>query len=323
MGALTLTVAPTEVPDPILFKTSIFLHSQNAKTGFTETMEEDESQGNDDRVVVGRRTVSRGRRQGTWWLLTVPFHEFTPWLPPDAKYISGQLEDSETGYLHWQFVVCWRVKKSLVATKNILGTFAHCELLLSDAGRKYCHKVETRVAGTTFELGKLPFQHGVATDWDEVRANAISGAFTDIPSDVFVRCYNSIKRIRADNLQPVAILRTVHVYWGRTGSGKTRRAWDEAGLLAYPKDPRSKFWDGYNGQPNVIFDEFRGGIDIGHILRWTDRYPVNVEIKGSSCSLTAPNIWFTSNLHPRDWYPELDAMTIDALLRRLVITQFH
>jgi len=32
---------------------------------------------------------------------------------------------------------------------------------------------------------------------------------------------------------------------GRTGTGKSRRAWDLAGFGSYPKDPCTKFWDGY------------------------------------------------------------------------------
>lgn len=106
------------------------------------------------------------------------------------------------------------------------------------------------------------------------------------------------------------------------GTGKSRRAWEEAGLEAYSKDPRSKFWDGYQGEKNVIVDEFRGGIDISHILRWTDRYPVRVEIKGASRPLEAERLWFTSNVDPRMWYPELDQATIDALIRRINIVHF-
>jgi len=112
------------------------------------------------------------------------------------------------------------------------------------------------------------------------------------------------------------------VYWGRTGTGKSRRAWDEAGLDAYPKDPRTKFWCGYREHENVVIDEFRGGIDISHLLRWFDRYPVVVELKGGATCLKAKTIWITSNIHPNDWYPELDDETKSALMRRLNITHF-
>lgn len=74
---------------------------------------------------------------------------------------------------------------------------------------------------------------------------------------------------------------------------------------------------------NVVIDEFRGDIDIAHMLRWLDRYPVLVEIKGSSVVLVAETIWITSNIHPAHWYPAIDQETRDALLRRLDITEFQ
>jgi len=67
------------------------------------------------------------------------------------------------------------------------------------------------------------------------------------------------------------------LYWGREIS----KSLAEGGLDAYPKDPRSKFWDGYVGQKHVIIDEFRGGIDIGHMLRWLGTVTqIIVEVKG-------------------------------------------
>lgn len=112
------------------------------------------------------------------------------------------------------------------------------------------------------------------------------------------------------------------MYYGATGTGKSRKAHEEAGVGAYVKDPRSKFWCGYRGESHVIIDEFRGGIDVSHMLRWLDRYPVRVEIKGSSVPLKADKIWITSNLHPDDWWPDLDEETKRAIRRRVQITHF-
>lgn len=75
-------------------------------------------------------------------------------------------------------------------------------------------------------------------------------------------------------------------------------------------------------QEHVVLDEFRGAIDISHLLRWFDRYPVIVEVKGSAVVLKAKKIWITSNISPDDWYPDLDAETKAALRRRLTITHF-
>ena len=121
---------------------------------------------------------------------------------------------------------------------------------------------------------------------------------------------------------PKAIVRTCDVFWGTTGTGKSRRAWEEAGDIVYAKDPRTKWWCGYRGEKNVIIDEFRGTIDIAHLLRWLDRYPVCVEIKGASRPLNCERFWITSNVDPRKWYPEIDEETLAALLRRLNITHF-
>lgn len=264
--------------------------------------------------------MPRTYSQAKYWLLTIPSHLFIPYLPPNADYISGQLESgSQTGYTHWQLLVCFKSKLRLAGVKSIFGSECHAEPSRSDAAREYVHKEDTRIEGTQFTLGQYPFRRNNSKDWDEIYQAAAAGRLDDIPADVRLIHYNSIRRIHQDNLQPIGIIKRVQVFWGPTGVGKSRRAWDEASLQAYPKDPRTKFWDGYSGQENVVIDEFRGGIDISHLLRWLDRYPTIVEIKGSSTVLRARNIWITSNLEPARWYPDLDNDTLAALMRRLEV----
>ena len=116
--------------------------------------------------------------------------------------------------------------------------------------------------------------------------------------------------------------RNCHLFFGPTGTGKSRRAWDEAGVHAYPKDPRSKFWDGYQTHEHVVIDEFRGAIAVEHLLRWLDRYPVRVEIKGSSRPLMAHTFWITSNKSIDEWWPDIDYLTLAAIKRRINIVDF-
>lgn len=141
----------------------------------------------------------------------------------------------------------------------------------------------------------------------------------EIPAQIRIQHYRTLRAIRSDFATPVGMERTCKVFWGPTGTGKSRRAWEEAGVEAYPKDPNTKFWCGYSNQKHVVIDEFRGSISISHLLRWLDRYPVMVEIKGSAVCFQANKIWITSNLDPRQWYPDLDPETTAALLRRLEI----
>ena len=263
-------------------------------------------------------------RMSRYYILTLPtvkrvmsLHT----LPDGVNYLRGQLEYSNSGLLHFQFLLYTSKKCRASFVKRIYPS-AHIEQTRSDAAEEYVWKEETRVPGTQFELGRKPFKRTSPSDWDEVWEFAKQGKFESIPSDVRIRCYNSLQKIYSNYQTPEPIEREVYLFWGQTGTGKSHKAWEEATFNAFPKDPNTKFWDGYSGQENVVIDEFRGSISISHILRWLDKYPVIVEIKGSSVPLKAKKIWITSNLHPKDWYPGLDDETYGALLRRVKITHF-
>lgn len=284
--------------------------------------------------------------QGRYWLLTVPEEKFTPHLPKECCYIIGQLEEGKErqhqpncdsnyesgggqagtgkcncnaqGYRHWQMVVCFNKK---VRPSTVIKTFGkyHHELTRSDAAEKYCEKNDTFIEGTRFEFGKKPMNRNSGKDWANIRKLAVEGKLDEIDDQVFVCHYGSLKKIALDHIKAQPGEREIIVYWGETEAGKSTRAWAEAGWDAYPKDPNTKTWDAYRGEPNVVMEEFRGKIDISHVLRWFDKFPVIADVKYSACALRHKKMWITSNLHPKDWYPELDEETKNALLRRLTI----
>lgn len=254
-----------------------------------------------------------------FFILTIPLDK---WSPPDALpdglvYLKGQPERGEGGFDHWQLVVATQRKSRCSALKAFFPREAHVEVTRSAAANDYVWKDDTCLdPGRRFELGRLPMARNNAKDWDAIWESAKRGRFEDIPADVRVRSYNTLKHIAKDNMAPLGMEREVWVFWGDTGTGKSRRAWDEAGLDAFPKEPTTKFWDGYRGQENVVIDEFRGVIEISHLLRWLDRYPVSVEAKHGAVEFRARRLWITSNLSPADWYPNADEETKAALRRR-------
>lgn len=257
-------------------------------------------------------------------MLTIPHAHWTPYLPPGVNWIRGQLEcGGNTGFLHWQILVSFQSKKSLPQVRELFGDSVHAELSRSEASAAYVWKEDTRIDGTQFELGEKPFKRADPKDWERIWEHAQRGELMRIPADIRINSYRTLRAISADYAKPVGMERTCYLFWGATGTGKSKLAWEQAGMEAYCKDPNSKFWCGYSGQPHVVIDEFRGRIDVSHLLRWLDRYPCNVEIKGSSVPLCATTIWITTNLELERWYPELDPATYDALKRRLVITHFR
>jgi len=269
--------------------------------------------------------MARGHGRGgpaRWWIGTIREFDFSPGpLQLEVRYAKGQLEVGEGGFRHWQIVVSFGKPVRLSFVRKYFE--GHWEPTRSEAAVDYVWKDETGVPDTRFELGERPLRRNVAKDWEAIRASAQAGRLQEVPGDIYVRCYNQLSRIACDHLVPVGVERSVEVYWGRTGTGKSRRAWEEAGAGSYAKDPCTKWWCGYTGQECVVIDEFRGQIGISHLLRWFDRYPVCVETKGSARPLQATRFYITSNQSPEEWYPELDEATRLALRRRLTVTHFQ
>lgn len=261
--------------------------------------------------------------QARYWIGTIP--SSTGWnvpteLPDGVNWIRGQEELGEGGLRHHQVFVAFSRARRLAHVRSLLP--GHWEPTRSRAAEDYVWKEDTRIADTQFELGSRPFKRNDPTDWKKVREAAQSGDLTEVPDDVYCRYYGTLQRIAADHAKPRAMLRSCEVFWGATGTGKSRRAWSEAGLEAYSKAPLSKWWCGYRGEEHVVIDEFVGVLSISHLLRWLDRYPVRVEVKGGSLPLRACRYWITSNINPGNWYPDATLEQKAALLRRMNITHF-
>jgi hypothetical protein len=241
---------------------------------------------------------------------------------PKVKWIIGQRErGAERGYEHWQvFITCEQVTKRFM--RELLPTAGYLELTKSAAYNKYIWKVDTRI-GDQFEYGTKPMNRGVSTDWAMVRANAQSGNFSEIPDDIYVRLFQNLVRIRTANQRNVFRENVVvKVFCGASRTGKSRRAWFEAGPNAFAKEPLTKWWCTYNGEDNVVIDEFAGIVSLSNVLKWFDRYPCKGETKGGSETIRATKFWITSNLHPRRWYPDEEPERIVALMNRLEIHEF-
>lgn len=80
-----------------------------------------------------------------------------------------------------------------------------------------------------------------------------------------------------------------------------------------------KWFEGYDGHEDVIFDDFRGDFcKLRVLLRLLDRYEYRVEVKGSSRQFLAKNIVITSCYSPTQVYKNNgDGENINQLVRRI------
>lgn len=198
--------------------------------------------------------------QARYWLLTIPEDSWNPeqWengLPAEIAYCTGQKEVGDgTGYVHWQVLVAFTRKVTRTRVKSFFGSRCHAEASRSEAARAYVRKEETRVPGTDFEFGQLAVRRNAKPDWDTVWDCAVAGRLLEVEVSLRIQHYNALRRIASDYGRADMVQRTVSVFIGPTGTGKSHRAWTEAGLEAYPKSPTTKFWDGYNGQRHGILN---------------------------------------------------------------------
>lgn len=91
--------------------------------------------------------------------------------------------------------------------------------------------------------------------------------------------------------------------WGPTGSGKTRYAVEYFENLDEEyyvwKKGQGKWFNGYDGEENVIFDDLRpGDFDYTELLGLLDRHPYRVQFKGGVREFMAKKIIITSSMHP-------------------------
>lgn len=259
-----------------------------------------------------------------YWIATLSARNnvYSPVLVDGIDYIKGQLERGDSGYLHWQFVVYTARRITVAQLKRLLPRDVHVEPTRSRAAVDYVWKDDTCAdMESRFELGSMPMRRNSPNDWAAIRSNAISDSLESIPDDVFVRYYGNLRRIAADNAGLVWRHDiSVSLYWGDPGTGKTRRAFEEAGDSFYVKCGANKWWDGYKGETNVIIDDFSGLIRSDYLKTWLDRYPCRIEFKGGSAPLKATRFWITSNHSIESWYDN----TVDQqAIKRRISTVIH
>ncbi|UPW41883.1 replication associated protein [Dipodfec virus RodF1_132] len=91
---------------------------------------------------------------------------------------------------------------------------------------------------------------------------------------------------------------------GPSGVGKTREV-EDLEDAHYQDD--CHWWDGYNGQKTVVFDDFRGSqVKFRKLLRILDRLPLKVPVKGRMVNLEAEEYVFTSTRWPHECYSKED-----------------
>lgn len=157
-------------------------------------------------------------------------------------------------------------------------------------------------------------------------------ALTDLPRDQanwVCRNMSAFRMLRSEAQakscqedKPVS----VHLYWGPTGTGKSHQA--RAACVAHGATPvyshnfkrfGTDWWSGYQGQSAVVFEEFDpSSCDIDHFKTLTDKYALEMEVKGSHSWKNWSHVYICSNTNPDGWWRSEDPVHREAAMRRIV-----
>lgn len=251
----------------------------------------------------------------------------------------------ETKRLHVQGYAEAKTSRTFGWWKAKLGNQSHIESRHGSAHQAwaYCQKEESRTPHTeSYTYGQPPKDHqGKRTDLDRaIETIRGSGSLRDAifqEPKVFLkhgRWFKELwwmyKQCELEEMEYSPL--DVRLYWGDSGTGKTRRAhWEakEEGLSLFRKPDIGNWCDGYTGQSALLLDDFYGQVGFGLMLKLLDGYPGEpLPVKGSHVYAAFRVVFITSNCSPDQWWPNLRnegkiTSEMDAAVLRRITTRVH
>jgi len=220
-----------------------------------------------------------------------------------------------TGTPHLQGFICFHVSTRFAAVRKMLPR-AHIAVMRGKLSQNvdYCSK-----AGQLMKFGDEPTDpaRNEQDRWSRTRMLSIEGRLEEVDDDIYIRYYNTLRRIKADHRLPPSDIEGMFEnewIWGPPGSGKSRRARDENPILYFKS--LNKWWDNYNGEEVVLIDDFQPGFHMEYFIKiWADRYAFRSEIKGGSAMIRPRKIVVTSNYSIEQCFHGVDC---DAVKRRFI-----
>lgn len=228
----------------------------------------------------------------------------------ECQYIIYGKEVGNQGTPHLQGYIHFSSDKTLRMVKLLLGPRYHLEARLGTIKEaiEYCKK-----DGDFVERGKI-LARGTPSDkelqWKEIISMAETGRIGELKETYprhYLQYFKTLMSIRAYKSKPLDG-ELQHEWWyGPTGTGKSRKAWED--FPDHYSKPLNKWWDGYHGQDVVVIEEWepRNECTASKLKIWADRYPFPAEIKGGTIERVRPTkIIVTSNYTIEECFPRAE-----------------
>ena len=196
-------------------------------------------------------------------------------------------------------------------------------------GEKYADKAETNLPDTFEEWGELPPDRKGASRLSEEILEMIENGCSEYDIiQSYPAAINKISNIRQtkevfDREKYKNEKRDIKVYylWGKSGVGKTRSVMDKYGYSnVYRVTDYKHPFDDYQGQKIIVFEEFRGQIEIENMLNYLDIYPLSLPCRYANKIAMYDTVYIITNIPITEQYTytqQHEFETFNAFLRRI------
>ena len=276
-----------------------------------------------------KQTPKRSRK----WVYTLnnPTQEdldHWPNIPAVKQHICG-METGNSGTPHFQGFIEFKNAKTMQAVKKAMyNNTVHLEHPVSSDWHNwnYCMK-DNSIIVQVGEMPPEPVHSNSHSDWDFVLDQAQRGrTMLDILENKphLGRYVSAINRVVSEvETQTQDAWRTLDVTYitGPAGVGKSRAIMEKHGHeQVYRITDKKNPWDGYRGQPVVVFEEYRSNYGIENMLNWLDGYPIMLPCRYANRPARFTTVYLVTNLELDEQFcntQELYPSTWGAFLRRI------
>lgn len=260
------------------------------------------------------------------YLVTGPLQQRGP-----ADYCVWQHELApDTGKEHLQGYTEFSKEMYYSEIKKLFGTDkVHCEARKGSAEQAaaYCKKDASRKPGSLiFEQGVMKGKgdgQGKRTDLAAIaemvlEKKSLRDIAMEFPS-TYMRTHKGIKEFKLVTAEKRTKHTVCFIIYGASNSGKStwvRKAFPDACWIT--KGVSGCWFDEYDGQETIVFDEFAGWMPFTWFKRLIDQTPLSLDAKGASKNMNPTTCVFISNNPPDTWWSD-EVLTGDnkaAFLRR-------
>lgn len=152
--------------------------------------------------------------------------------------------------------------------------------------------------------------------WSDIKNGRDLKYIADNHPILFLKYYKAIEKYISMCSPTRNWFTELHIHYGIAGSGKTTEILEKYPNCYKWNPGNNNWWDGYNGEEDVLIDDFCGNMKFLDFLQIINKTCHKVEIKGGYVPFLAKRVHITSNFHPKDWW-DWKKCNVTAFLRRI------